>query len=81
MLPKDWHKEPWIKKVTREDFIAWCAENTDYSSDQAGLVYDSHVPPAKPEISIVSGGKKAMPEVIPPTLDGDTSVIPVPDKD
>ena len=46
MIIENWHKEAWIKTVSREDFILWCEVNKpEYSADQAGLIHDSHVMP------------------------------------
>lgn len=46
MIPQDWHKEHWIKTVSREKFIEWCSINQpQYTPEEAGLIYDSHVVP------------------------------------
>ena len=50
MVPLEWHKEQWIKKASRQDFIAWCAEFQNQlpgkpNPDEAALIYDSHVMP------------------------------------
>lgn len=47
----DWHKEPWIKKVSREDFVTWYQVNQKslslplISDDEIGRIHDCHVLP------------------------------------
>lgn len=55
---QDWHKEAWIKKVSREDFITWYKVNQKslslplLSDDEIGLIHDSHVLP-KEELKLI----------------------------
>lgn len=52
---EDWHNEYWIKNVSREAFISWCATNKpEYSAEESGLIYDSHVLPKLSELPVTA---------------------------
>ena len=52
MILESWHKEQWIKTVTKEAFIAWCAVNKpEYTTEDATLIYESHVLPVEEKIT------------------------------
>lgn len=77
MVPQDWHKEHWIKTVSREAFIEWCRVNQpQYSAEDAGLIYDSHVLPEPDKVQIPVA--KAIPDPPKPKDPGgvfiDTSI-------
>ena len=53
MVPLEWHKEAWIKHAKREDFIEWCRLfQPEYTSEEAAMIYDSHVMPKESEPEI-----------------------------
>lgn len=36
---KQWHEEPWIRQISREEFIKWGRKNTQHTDDELSEIY------------------------------------------
>lgn len=46
-VKEKWHAEPWIKTVSKEQFVAWYTTNGKGSAEEAAELYDNINPATK----------------------------------
>ena len=45
---KQWHEEPWIRQISREEFIKWGKANTKHTDEELSEIYGVEEKDAEP---------------------------------